>query len=60
MVSRQSVHFDGERSGQGFFGGLLVGFGFFGEVGGDEELGDFLLLRGEGAEVGDGLELLGS
>jgi hypothetical protein len=33
--------FDGERVGECFFGGLLVRFGFFGELGGDEELGDF-------------------
>jgi hypothetical protein len=36
----------------------LVRLGFFGEVGGDEELGDFLFLGGEGAKVGDALELL--
>ena len=33
--------------------------GFFGEVGGDEKLGDFLFLGGEGVEVGNALELLG-
>lgn len=38
---------------------FLVGLGFFGEVGLDEELGDFLFLGGEGAEVGDTLELFG-
>ena len=53
------MHYGG-RFGEGFFGGLVVGFGFFGEVGGDEELGDLLFLCGEGAEIGDALKLLGS
>ena len=42
-----------------FFSSFLMKFCFFGEVGGDEELGDFLFLGGEGAEVGNALELLG-
>ena len=35
MFQRQAA-FDGGHFGEGFFGGLVVGFGFFGEIGGDE------------------------
>lgn len=51
--------FDGSRLRQRFFRCFLVGLGFFGEVGFDEESGDFLLFGGEGSEVGDALELFG-
>ena len=34
-----------------------MGFGLVGQVLGDEESRDFLLLRGEGPELGDALEL---
>jgi hypothetical protein len=44
---------------QRFFRCFLVGLGFFGEVGFDEESGDFLLFGGEGAEVLDASELFG-
>ena len=44
------VTLDGGCFRQGFFSGMLVRFGFSREIGGDEELRDFLRLRGEGAE----------
>ena len=48
----------GEHLRQGLLRSFLMRCGFVGEVGGDEESGDFLFLVGEGAEVGDALELL--
>jgi len=50
--------FDGVGLGEGLGSGLLVRFGFVGEVFGDEETGDLFLFGGEGFEVGDALELL--
>ena len=58
-LRHRPVALDGEGGGEGFLGGFAVGLGFLGEVGVDEELGDFLLFGGEGAEVGDALELFG-
>ena len=52
------VVLDGGGLGQCFLRCFLVRFGFFGEVGFVEELGDLLFLGGEGAGVGDALELL--
>jgi hypothetical protein len=49
--------FDGRRFPQGLICGLLVRLGLVGQVSGDEELGHFLLLGGEGPELGDALDL---
>lgn len=43
---------------QGSLRGLLMWRGFFLQTFSDEECGDFLFLGGEGAEVGDALELI--
>jgi hypothetical protein len=43
------VVLDGGGLSQRIFGRFLVRFGFFGEVGFGEELGDLLFLGGEGA-----------
>ena len=52
-------HLYGEHLRQGLLRSFLMRCGFVGEVGGDQESGDFLFLVSEGAEVGDALELLG-